>query len=162
VAHLDREELRAEPTLALAGGEDLIAQVRREGGDGRASGVGCRCQPGDDRGDGRIGRGGRLGGGEGVADELADPGELLQGGLGLESPDRAPGVPDERLPRGVQDGRKALEATRCRRQSVGQRREFASGEGEQAIADQVDPLERVPGVLAQLGVREATPLRARR
>ena len=42
-----------------------------------------------DRRDPAIGRGRRLGACEGLADELVDPGQLLDRGLGLEPPDRS-------------------------------------------------------------------------
>ena len=35
-----------------------------------------------------------------------------------------------------------------------ERRELAGEQREQAVAEQVDPVERVPGVLAQLGLGE--------
>ena len=52
----------------------------------------------------------------------------------------------------------ALEATRGRRQPVRERRELAGIQREQPVADQVDPVQRVPRVLAQLGVGEPAGL----
>ena len=102
-----------------------------------------------------VARSGALGGRQRVVDQLADPRQLVERGLGLEPPDRAPGMADERLARGVQDRGEPLEPARGRGQPVGQRGEFAGLQREQAVADEIDPFERVPGVLAQLGLGEA-------
>ena len=52
------------------------------------------------------------------------------------------------------DRRHALEPAGDRGQAVRQRRELAGDQREQAVAEQVDPVERVPGVLAELGLGE--------
>ena len=60
--------------------------------------------------------------------------------------------------RRVDESGQALETARDARQSVGERRELPGEEREQALPDEVDPAERVPGLLAQLGVREVLRL----
>ena len=155
VAHLCPEELRPEPALALAARQHDLAQVDLEGSHGGSGGLGGGRQAGRDGGDGGIGRRSSFGRCESVADELIHPGQLVERRLGLEAPDRAPGVTDERLASGVEDGRDPLEPAGGRDQAVGQRREFASLEREQAVAHEIDPFERVPRILAQLGLGEA-------
>ena len=64
VPHLGREQLAPEAALALAGGEDDVAQVGLEGGHRCARGLGRGDQAGLDRGHGGVGRGRLLGGGQ--------------------------------------------------------------------------------------------------
>ena len=117
------------------GRRDGGGQARRDGGDGRIVG--------------RI-----IGGSKRVVDQLLDPGELLERGLRLEAADRPAGMPDEARLRGRHDRRQALEPSGDRRQAGTERGELAGLQREQAVAEQVDPVERVPGLLAQLGLRE--------
>ena len=70
-------------------------------------------------------------------------------------PTGRPAWPTSALAGRIEDRRQALEAARRRRQPVRQRGELAGIEREQAVADEIDPVERVPGVLAELGLGEA-------
>ena len=119
----------AEPALALAGGQDDVAQVGLERGDRGPGGRGGRVEARAHGGDRRIvGRGG-LGRRQRVGDQLLDARQLVERGLGLEPPDGPALVPDERGPCRLEHGRQALEPAGGRGQAVGQRRELA---GEQA------------------------------
>ena len=65
-----------------------------------------------------------------------------------------PGVTDDRSPGGVDDVGQALEPSGDRGEPLGERRELPGEQREQAVAEEVDPLERVPGLLAELGLGE--------
>ena len=129
VPHLGRERVAPETALALAGGEDHVAQVGLEGGDRAAGGVRRGDQARLDRGHSGIGRGGPLGGGQRVADELADPRQLLQRGLGLEPPDRTAG----RDRRASRERHRARPAAPSRRPAVDARRS-ANGANSRALS----------------------------
>ena len=107
-----------------------------------------RPQAGRDRDHGRV-VGVRIGLPERVVDQPGDARQLLEGGLGLEPPD-GPTVDTDERPWRRSRLRQAFEPTRHRRQPIAQWGELAGDQREQALADQVDPVERVPGVLAQL------------
>ena len=96
-----------------------------------------------------------LGGGDGVVDQLADPGQLLQRRLGLEPSDRPAARVRRASPRPprTRSGSVSIRAG-GRRQAIGQRSELASEQREEAVAGQVDPPQRVPGLLAEVGVAE--------
>ena len=89
VAHLPGEPFGAQAAIALARGQDHVAQVRREGlerGAGRGRG---RLESRLERDHRHVaGIGGPRGFGQRFRDELVDPGELGDGGLGLEPTDR--------------------------------------------------------------------------
>ena len=51
--------------------------------------------------------------------------------------------------------RQSFEPSGDRRQPNVERGEFAGEQREEAVAEQIDPVERVPGLLAQLGLGEA-------
>ena len=63
--------------------------------------------------------------------------------------DGTAGVPDERLAGSVDHRRQRLQALGGRHKPIGERREFTRLEAEQALADEIDPVERVPRVLAE-------------
>ena len=92
------------------------------------------------------------------------PGQLLERGLGLEPPDRATGAgPDERRPRPRRGPRGMVSsrpATLARRSASGANSRASSG--NRPSPEQVDPVERVPGVLAQLRLARTARPRARR
>ena len=73
----------------------------------------------------------------------------------MEPGDGTSGVADERYACRVQHGRQPFEPSGGRGQAVGQRGELAGVEREQPVADEVDPVERVPRVIAQIGLGEA-------
>ena len=89
-----------------------------------------------------------------LVDQLLDAGSWLERRLGLEPADRPPGDADERSRARVEHRRRSPRAgprsTRGGRPAARTR----GREREQAVAEQVDPVERVPGVLAQLGLGE--------
>ena len=155
VPHLASEQVGAQAAVALACREDFVGQVAFESIE-RRLGRGRRIvQPRPQLGDGRIGRSRGFRRRERLVDQVDDPGQLLQRGLGLEPADRTarPGT-DERLARRVGHGLQTLEPLRDAREPVGQRRELAGEEREEAIAEQVHPRQRVPRIVPQLGLRE--------
>ena len=152
--HLAREHLRAEARLALARGQDDVPQMGREVVE-RGTGRGRRgVEAWSDRGDGGIGRG-VVGRRERIGDELLDAGQLADRGLGLEAPDRSTVAADETRLGALEHGRDPLKATGEGGQPVGDRRELAGHEREQTVTEEIDPLERVPRLLAQLDLGEA-------
>ena len=157
------EQLRAEAALAVARGQDDLAQVGLEGGQGArraaaaASAAAARARR--PRGRSRA----SSAGGQRLGDELLDAGQLAERRLGLEPADRAAGIADERSPRPPsRTAGSASSRPADRRQAIGEWRELAGEQREQAVADEVDPIERVPGVLAQLRRRRTGRPRARR
>ena len=96
----------------------------------------------------------RLGGRHRIRDQHLHAGQLTQRGLGLEPPDRPVRAADQRRPGGLEHGRQPLQPAGRRGQAVGQRRELAGEQREQPFPREVDPVERVPGVLAQDRLRE--------
>ena len=63
-------------------------------------------------------------------------------------------VADKRLASGRQDGRHALEALGDRRQAICERREVAGDQREDAVPEEVDPVERVPAILPEVDLAE--------
>ena len=101
-----------------------------------------------------IGRRGGVGGRQRVGDEFLDAADLAERRLRLEPGDRAAGMPDQRLACRLDHGRQRLQTPGGGGEAVGERRELARLETEQALADEVDPFERVPGVLGEDGLAE--------
>ena len=119
VAHLRREELRAEPALAVARRQDDVAQMGLEGGQGRAAGRRGGGQARQDGGDAPDPSAAAASAGdERVVDELLDPRQLAERRLGLEPSDRASGMADEasraprRAPPADASSRPAVDASR--------------------------------------------------
>ena len=148
-----REELGAKAGLALARRQDHVTKVSLEPGDRGAGGLRGGLEAGRDRRDGRV-VGVGLGLAERVVDQRPDARQLLERGLGLEPPDGPAVDPDQRRTGTIEDLGEALQPARHRREPVAQRRELAGEQVEQAATDDIDPLERVPGILAQLALGE--------
>ena len=122
--HLASEQVGAQARVAVARRQDDLAEVGLEaghrGGRGRRRGHQSRA----DGGDRRVVAGRAIRLPEHLLDEVADPGQLVERRLGLETPDRPVRTqPDERLPGGLDDRRHPLEAAGHARQSVDQWRE---------------------------------------
>ena len=93
VAHLRGEQLRPEPALALARGQDDLAEVRLEVGQRGPGRLGGRTQPRTAAAATAGSAGARrrpLASASSI--KLADPRQLLERVLGLEPPDRAAGM----------------------------------------------------------------------
>ena len=145
--HLRREQLPAEPALALRGGQHDVAEMTLEAVERRARGFGCRSKPGHHRGRGRVAGGGSLLAlREGVVDQLGDARPLRDCLLRVETGD-GPVTRADRGTRPVEHRRQPFEPARDRRQPRVQRRELPGDQGEEPIAEHVDPLERAPGLL---------------
>ena len=158
MAQLRGEQRGAQPAFALGPRQDDVAEVSLERVERRLAGLRGRLQAGQQRGHGRVGRGVVAALAERVVDELGDAGDLADRGLGVE-PRRGPvGQPDERDPGRVDHGGQALEPAGDRGQPDRQRGELACEQREEPTAHQVDPFERVPGVLPQLGLAEPDPV----
>ena len=155
MAHLGGEEVRSEAALALARGQDDVAQMRPEGGHGVTGDRSGSRQAREDGGDRGIGLPGAFSGRQRLVDQRADPWQLVEGRLRLEPSDRPSGVPDKRLAGGLEERGQPFQPARGGCQSVRQRGKLAGIQREQPATDQVDPLEWVPGFLAQLGLRES-------
>ena len=158
VTHLGREQVPPKPALALAGRKDHVAEMGLEAGHGRARGLSSGNQARLDRGHRWVGGCSSPRGRQGLVDQRADPRKLLQRRLRLEPPDRTPGITHEPRTRGVEDGGKAREAPRSRGEAIRQGRELAGIQREQPVADQVDPVQRVPCVFTQLRIGEPAGL----
>ena len=155
VDQLLREQLAAQAALAVRRRQHDVGQVPLERVERGSRAVRRRAQPGHDLGDGRVaGCRGPLALGQRVADQVRDAGPLGDRLLGVEAGHR-PVARAEQRPGGVEHRGDALEAPRDRRQPLGQRRELAGDQREQPVAQHVDPLERAPGVLAELRLGEA-------
>ena len=155
VAHLLGEQRGAQPSVALAPRQHLVAEVALEAVHLCARTLGGRAQPWQHGGDGRILAFRLLRRRERLFGELDDARQLLERLLGVEACHRTlPDRPDL-LDRGIDHRLEAVEPSRDRGEPLRQRREFPGDESEQPAAEEVDPLERVPGFLAQIQVREA-------
>src|SRR5207249_11821163 len=99
---------------------------------------------------GRVGRA-RVGEGEGLADQSADATEVQQRDVRVEARDRYVGGGREAFVRGSHDARHALQASGRRREARLWRGELAGEQREQAVAEAVDPDDRVPRVLREIG-----------
>ncbi len=105
--------------------------------------------------DGRVSGRRPIGLGQGVVDELGDPGKLFERLLGLEPADRPAIARTFEGDHGaVEDRPDPLEPPRDRRQPLGKRREIPGDEREDPVAQQVHPLQRVPGLVPKLGLGE--------
>ena len=113
---------------------------------------------GHDRRDAVVRRRRGVTGCERLRDELLDPAVVPERGLGLEAADGAPGSADERLTGSVEHRRHRLQPAGGGRQPVRERRELARVQGEQPVAQQIDPDQRVPGVLVDIDLLEARRL----
>ncbi len=154
MAHLRREQLRAEATLALGARQDDVAEMDLQVGEGPSGRLRGRPEAIQQGGDLRVGGGRRLTRSHGVVDELDDPGQLLEGRLGVEARDGTAGQRPEIRASRRDDHRDPLEASGRGGEPVGRRSELAGEEREDPGAEEVDPLERVPGLLAQLRLAE--------
>ena len=163
VAHLLGEQRRAEAALAVARGQDDVAQVGLEGGHGGPRGRGRRVEPRRQGGDG-----GSVAAAASAAASASAISSSMPGRAGAArsrsgtAPTGRPACPTSVVAGGVEHRRQRLQPPGGRRQPVGERRELAGREREQALADEVDPVERVPGVLAQRPSRRTGTPRARR
>ena len=141
VAHLAGEQLGAEAALPLARGQDVVAQVRLEGGQGGPCRGRRRVQTRPDSGR-RPGRRARLVRPRRGRRRSARrcPGSCSSAVSRLEPADR-PAVAGTRRarPGAVEDRRHPLQPAGDARQPLGQRRELAGDEREQAVAQQVHP-----------------------
>ena len=154
MAQLRGEEVRAQAALALGRREDAIAQVGRKGVQrGRGCGDG-RLQAGADGGQLALLVGGR-GGREGLLAELADPRQLGERNLRVQSADGPTRDPDEARAGGVQDGGDPLDPLGGGGQAHAQRGELAGEQEVDSFAQEVDPGEGIPRLGAQLGLGEA-------
>ena len=148
--HLRREQVAAQAALAFAGRKDHISEVGLETGDGHTGGLGSGCETRLDGRHGWVCGCGGVSGRHGLADQRIDARQLLERHLRLEPPHRTAGIADEPRPPSVEHGRETLQAARSRREPIRQGSELAGTEREQPIPDEVDPVERVPGVFSQL------------
>ena len=80
------------------------------------------------------------------------PGSCLSAVSVWNRPTARSACPDERRRRRLEDRGQALESPGGRCQTSGQRGELASVERVEAVADDVDPRQRVPSVFTQLGL----------
>ncbi len=112
MAHLPREQLAPEPSVALARRQDLIAKVTLEVGEGGLRGGRGRVEPRPQSRHRRIVRR-SVGGRQRLVDQVDDAGQLVDRGLGLEPPDRAAwSGADQRLAGGSRDRIHRLQASR--------------------------------------------------
>ena len=95
---------------------------------------------------------------ERLVGELGHPAELPERGLGVQAGHRPAGPADDLRAGRLDDRRDPLEPAGDRRQPVGERGELAGEEREDAAAEEVDPLERIPGLLAELRLAEPDPV----
>ncbi len=154
VEQLPGEQVGAQPALPVRTGQNPFSEMAFEPGEGRPRDLCGRPETWGDGGDGRVGRlrGGRRA--KRVVDELGDAGELGDRLLRVESSHRPAVVADERVARGGQDERHSLQAPGHRREAIGERRKVAGDQREDAVAEQIDPVERVPAVLPQVHLAE--------
>ena len=155
VPQLLREERATQPALALAVRQDDIPKMHFERANGRARRPGGRLKSRADRRHPRIVSGPRRVG-ESVPDQLIDPGQLAQGRFGVQPRHRPPGVADEIGTRRLQHRGHPFEPAGHGCESVGERGEFARKQREDAAAEDVDPRQRIPGVLAQPRLGESS------
>ena len=155
VAHLLGEQRGAQPSVALAPRQYLVAEVALEAVHLCARTLSGRAQPWQHGGDRRILTFRLLRHRKRLLRELDDARQLLERLLGVEACHRPlPDRPDL-LDRGIDHRLDPVEASSDRLEPFRQRCELPGDESEQPAAEEVDPLERVPGLLAQLQVREA-------
>ncbi len=139
--------LRAEPALAGRRRQHDRTQVAIERRNRRPGGRGSLGEVGAHGCTGRV-RGQRFGHRLGLLDEGADPGEVHERALGVEPADGPVPQRAEVRPGRLDDGRNASQARGGGREPDVERRERAGQQPEQAVAQEEDPAERVPGVLA--------------
>ncbi len=149
------EQVGPEESIAGRVGDDVVSQVGLQASDCSLGGFRCGAEAGQDGTDSDVSGGGGLGLAEGVVCQLGDAGQLLERRLGVEARDRSIGRPDERLDGAIDDVRQALEPLADRSEARCERREVPSDEREQAVAEQVRPRDRVPGILAKAGLGES-------
>ena len=125
-----------------------------EGGESGTSRCGGSGEPWRQARDSGVGRGGGVGRGERVGDELLDPGQLPQRRLCVETCDGSTAVADQGRACGVEYRGERLEPSRRGLEPVREWRELARLEREEAFAQEVDPIEWVPGVLGERRLRE--------
>ena len=153
MAKLRREPLRPEESVTRRCGHDDLAKVDPERGDRLARAL---LRGAEARQDGLdIGvTGGRRGVtlADRVPPELRDPVDPLRGRLRVQPRHRTVREAAQRGLGVLEDGRDPFEPAGDRRQTVGERREAARREREQPEAQEIDPVHRVPRVIAQLGL----------
>jgi RimJ/RimL family protein N-acetyltransferase len=87
--------------------------------------------------------------------KLHDARQLFERLLGVEPGNRPIAHRPDLVDRRVHHRVDALEPPGHRRQAIGERRELAGDQGEQAPAEQVHPVQRIPRLLAQVKIGEA-------
>ena len=153
MAELRREPLRPEETVTRRGGHDDLAKVDPERSDRLARALLRRAEARQDGLDIGV-TGGRRGVtlADRVPPELRDPVDPLRGRFRVQPRHRTVREAAQRGFGVLEDGRDPFEPAGDRRQTVGERREVARREREQPEAQEIDPVHRVPRVIAQLGL----------
>ncbi len=148
------EQRRPDRRAARRTRRHLVGQVPADRVEHGRGGVRRGPQPGQQGGDVRVVRRRGLGGRDGLAPEVRDAADAPPGDLGVEPRDRPVRDAPDDAARLVDHRRDALEPGRDRREPDRQRRELAGEQGVEAAAEQVHPQERIPRLLAELGLGE--------